>query len=165
MAIFVRDKNGVLQAWDIPAYKGDKGKDGVTPNLTIGNVTTLASGQQATVVIRGDKENPIIDFGIPKGQDGTGAGNQQQIENMINELLKGVRFDEVTFNLIFTKYNNQELRIDLSQLKSQLNDKAQSLAMSQDGNSLQLVGGNNNVLSNIPLMTQEQVNEIKNLFQ
>lgn len=162
MAVYVRDEQGVLQAWDIAAYRG---KDGVTPNFTIGNVTTLPSDQQAMVVIRGDKENPIIDFGIPKGQDGTGVGNQQQIENMINELLKGVRFDEATFNLIFTKYNNQELRIDLSQLKSQLNNKAQSLSMSQDGNSLQLVGGNNNVLSNIPLMTQEQVNEIKNLFQ
>lgn len=165
MAIYARNEQGQFVPLPYPTLKGEKGKDGVTPNFTIGNVTTLPSGQQATVVIRGDKKNPIIDFGIPKGQDGTGAGNQQQIENMINELLKGVRFDEATFNLIFTKYNNQELRIDLSQLKSQLNDKAQSLSMSQDGNSLQLMGGNNNVLSNIPLMTQEQVNEIKNLFQ
>lgn len=38
------------------------------------------------------------------------------------------------------------------------------LVLSADENFLQLVGVNNQVLSNIPLMTQQQVQEIKNLF-
>lgn len=50
--------------------QGEKGDDGVTPNITIGEVTTLEAGQQATVTKTGSKENPIFNFGIPKGQDG-----------------------------------------------------------------------------------------------
>lgn len=47
---------------------GTNGKDGVTPNIAIGTITTLEAGQQATVVKRGTIENPIFDFGIPKGE-------------------------------------------------------------------------------------------------
>ena len=50
--------------------QGEKGNDGVTPNITIGEVTTLEAGQQATVTNSGTKENPVFNFGIPKGQDG-----------------------------------------------------------------------------------------------
>ena len=45
--------------------------NGVTPNITIGTVTTLEAGQQATVVNSGTKENPIFNFGIPKGENGS----------------------------------------------------------------------------------------------
>ncbi len=45
-------------------------KDGVTPNLTIGNVTTLSSDEEATATITGTKENPVLNLGIPKGKDG-----------------------------------------------------------------------------------------------
>ena len=51
---------------EIPALKG---KDGVTPNLTIGTVETLPSGSDATATISGDKENPLLNLGIPKGAD------------------------------------------------------------------------------------------------
>ena len=51
---------------EIPALKG---KDGVTPNLTIGTVETLPSGSDATATITGDKENPVLNLGIPKGAD------------------------------------------------------------------------------------------------
>ena len=51
---------------EIPALKG---KDGVTPNLTIGTVETLPSGSDATATITGDKENPLLNLGIPKGAD------------------------------------------------------------------------------------------------
>ena len=47
-----------------------KSKDGVTPNLTIGTVETLASGSEATATITGDKKNPVLNLGIPKGVDG-----------------------------------------------------------------------------------------------
>ena len=54
---------------------GERGNDGVTPNITIGEVTTLEAGQQATVTNSGTKENPVFNFGIPKGQDGTGGSS------------------------------------------------------------------------------------------
>ena len=56
-------------AWvEVPAIKGE---DGVTPNLTIGTVETLPSSTEATASITGDKENPVLNLGIPKGANGT----------------------------------------------------------------------------------------------
>ena len=49
---------------------GQGGKDGVTPDIQIGEVTTLEPGQQATVTREGTNENPIFNFGIPKGNIG-----------------------------------------------------------------------------------------------
>ena len=50
--------------------KGDKGEDGITPNISIGSVTVLEAGQKATVTRRGADATPIFDFGIPKGDKG-----------------------------------------------------------------------------------------------
>ena len=50
--------------------QGVPGKDGITPNVQIGTVTTLEPGRQATVINRGTNERPIFDFGIPKGESG-----------------------------------------------------------------------------------------------
>lgn len=47
-----------------------KGATGITPNITIGNTSTLAPGNLATVTKRGNTENPIFDFGIPQGVQG-----------------------------------------------------------------------------------------------
>lgn len=55
--------------------QGLKGDNGVTPNITIGNVATLEPNQQATVTRRGTDANPIFDFGIPKGEKGEGGEN------------------------------------------------------------------------------------------
>lgn len=60
---------------NIKGEKGDDGKDGVglpgkdgiTPQFTIGNVTTLPQGSSATVTITGTLENPILNLEIPKG--------------------------------------------------------------------------------------------------
>ena len=53
---------------------GEPGKDGVTPQLSIGTVTTLEAGSNATVSMTGTTEAPILNFGIPKGADGAGGG-------------------------------------------------------------------------------------------
>ena len=50
--------------------KGDKGDTGATPNLQIGNVTTLDNGSNATASITGTVENPLLNLGIPKGAKG-----------------------------------------------------------------------------------------------
>lgn len=55
--------------------QGPQGETGLTPNIQVGTTTTLSAGSQATVTQRGTTENPIFDFGIPKGEDGTGSGS------------------------------------------------------------------------------------------
>ena len=50
--------------------KGDKGDTGATPNITIGTVTTLDAGQNATASMGGTAESPVLNLGIPKGAKG-----------------------------------------------------------------------------------------------
>ena len=77
--IWLDQGNSGNEATFIASLKGDKGETGLqgpegdagaTPNITIGKVTTLNAGQQATVENVGTKENPIFNFGIPKGDRG-----------------------------------------------------------------------------------------------
>lgn len=49
---------------------GRPGKDGITPEFSIGEVETLPAGSEATASITGTKENPVLNLGIPKGEDG-----------------------------------------------------------------------------------------------
>lgn len=53
-----------------PGVPGAKGEAGLTPNLTIGTVVTLEPEREASVAIRGTKENPILDISIPRGGRG-----------------------------------------------------------------------------------------------
>lgn len=53
-----------------PGAKGDKGDPGATPNLTIGSVTTLEAGQNATASMGGTAESPVLNLGIPRGTKG-----------------------------------------------------------------------------------------------
>ena len=49
---------------------GATGATGATPNLSIGTVTTGDAGTQASVTITGTAESPVLNFTIPKGDDG-----------------------------------------------------------------------------------------------
>lgn len=53
--------------------KGAKGDTGTAATITIGSVTTGAAGSNASVVNRGDVNNAILDFVLPKGTDGKGS--------------------------------------------------------------------------------------------
>jgi len=71
--VTITNRQGTEKTVEI--YDGEKGEDGqpgVTPNIEVGNTTTLPAGSSATVTQRGTTENPIFDFGIPKGADGEG---------------------------------------------------------------------------------------------
>lgn len=59
--------------------QGPQGPAGATPNIQIGDVTTLQPGQQATASITGTSENPLLNLGIPQGQAG-GEGAFQLLE-------------------------------------------------------------------------------------
>lgn len=58
-----------------PGADGAQGADGVTPDLQIGTVTTLDAGSDATASITGTVAQPVLNLGIPKGEDGAGATN------------------------------------------------------------------------------------------
>ena len=49
---------------------------GETPEFTVGEVVTLEPGEKAWVKIDNtDLENPVISFGIPRGEDGSGGAD------------------------------------------------------------------------------------------
>lgn len=47
-----------------------RGATGKTPTITVGTVTLLPAGSEATVTITGTEEAPVLNFGIPKGDTG-----------------------------------------------------------------------------------------------
>ena len=53
-----------------PETKNIKGDTGLTPDISVGSTTTLSPGTNAYVEILGTKENPIINFYIPRGDNG-----------------------------------------------------------------------------------------------
>lgn len=63
--------------------KGDKGDTGATPNLSIGTVTTLEAGQNATASMGGTAESPVLNLGIPRGAKGEpgqgGSGTDSEV--------------------------------------------------------------------------------------
>ena len=49
---------------------GQNGEDGQTPTISVGSVTTLDPGQDATAQITGETPNLTLNLGIPEGQPG-----------------------------------------------------------------------------------------------
>ena len=49
---------------------GDQGETGLTPDLSVGTVSTLPAESSATVTITGTDEDPVLNFGIPQGVKG-----------------------------------------------------------------------------------------------
>lgn len=67
------------------SVKGDKGDPGTAATVTVGAVTTLEPGAQATVTNRGTNNAAVLDFGIPQGAGGTGgsgSGGSLDIEGV-----------------------------------------------------------------------------------
>ena len=73
--------------------QGLKGETGVTPNLTVGSVVTLDPYQEATVEITGTTENPILNFGIPKGK----TGGFDLVETQIQDGLLNITQDKYQY--------------------------------------------------------------------
>lgn len=71
--VTVTKTNGEKSTFQV--RNGSKGSTGKTPNITIGTVNTLESGQSATASITGTTENPVLNLGIPKGANGSGTGS------------------------------------------------------------------------------------------
>lgn len=60
--------------------QGVAGADGVTPNIQVGKVETLAAGEKATVTRQAESPDaaPVFDFGIPKGADAINPGDMHK---------------------------------------------------------------------------------------
>lgn len=54
----------------IDGKDGKDGINGVTPDFSIGTVTTLEPNESASVTLTGTEEEPVLNFGIPRGEKG-----------------------------------------------------------------------------------------------
>lgn len=59
----------------LPCLAGEKGDDGRSGTITVGTVTTLPSGSDATVENVGTNTDAVFDFGIPRGESGSGGAS------------------------------------------------------------------------------------------
>ena len=61
----------------VQGEQGVPGRDGVTPNIQVGEVLTLPAGSAATVTRQPDSPDaaPVFDVGIPKGLDAENPGD------------------------------------------------------------------------------------------
>ena len=72
---------------------GASGKDGATPNITIGTVTIVEAGGNATASIGGTTPNLVLNLGIPKGANGANGTvdsskyyNKTEIDTKLSEV-------------------------------------------------------------------------------
>lgn len=85
----IKGPQGIQGPQGVPGQDGEQGpqgvpgNDGITPNITVGSVTTLDPTQQAIVTRTGTNENPIFNFGIPQGEPGeNGTSDYNELNNM-----------------------------------------------------------------------------------
>lgn len=86
------------EVYDVTIIKGDKGDTGdtgSTPDISIGTVTTLPAGSNATVSVSGTPEQPVMSFGIPKGDKGdtgdTGATGKSAYQDAVDNGYTGTQ--------------------------------------------------------------------------
>ena len=73
-----------------PGTPGAPGADGVTPDFSIGTVTTLEPTQPATATITGTPEAPVLNLGIPKGakgDPGQGGGSVDSVNGQTGDVV------------------------------------------------------------------------------
>ena len=63
---------------------GPAGPTGATPNIQIGTVQTLDPGNQATASMSGTPENPLLNLGIPQGEQGPTGSTETTVQQMQN---------------------------------------------------------------------------------
>ena len=93
-------------------YTVTNGTNGATPNIQIGDVTTLRPDQQATASITGTPENPLLNLGIPQGQAG-GEGTWDELYNDTITLEEAVTSVNETLNNS-NKYSQYFLKLNFS---------------------------------------------------
>lgn len=69
---------------------GARGETGATPNLSIGTVTTLPPSGSSAVTITGTAENPVLNFGLVKGD--TGEVSQAELDEAVTALKSDIKY-------------------------------------------------------------------------
>ena len=81
--------------------KGETGQNAVNPNFSIGTVTTLDAGSQATVSLTGTYPNLKLNFGIPRGADGASGGGTEEVPTVEKSMWYGrLKINEVGGSVI-----------------------------------------------------------------
>ena len=70
----------------IQGEKGDNGETGATPSFSIGTVETLEPTESATATITGTDENPVLNLGLPKGEQGEVSMSQLDEATIVQTL-------------------------------------------------------------------------------
>lgn len=138
----IKGEQGVQGVQGNPGRDGTNGKDGVSPSFSIGEVNTIENNQLASVTIGGTKENVILNFSIPKGLNGTGAGDvtTSQLEEAIASIKVPKSLSELTGDATHRTVTDEE--------KTTWNNKS-------------TFSGNYDDLSGKPtLITETRVNEL-----
>lgn len=95
---------------------GTNGTNGTAATVSIGSVTTLQPNASATVTNVGTANNAILNFGIPKGVDGTGI-------SAVGVIINGYTSGTLTEEQLNTLQNNDSNYILLNNEKFDLMDK------------------------------------------
>jgi len=127
--------------------KGDQGDIGPTPQMTIGEVTSLPAGSQATASITGTAENPVLNLGIPEGDagnipiaDDTGEGATRSLwsaDKITKELAKKAEASDL--EAVQTALNGKASASDLSAVQSDVTDIQTELAKKVEASDLEAV--------------------------
>ena len=62
-----------------PGPPGNPGGNGTNATVSVGTITTLPAGSQATVTNTGTQSAAVFNFGIPQGAPGSGTGGNVQM--------------------------------------------------------------------------------------
>ena len=80
----IQGKQGIQGEQGPQGETGPQGPIGKTPNVQVGTVETLEPTEEATVTRTGTDEEPVFNFGIPKGEKGdTGEVTEDTLDNVI----------------------------------------------------------------------------------
>ena len=103
-------KNGQNGKDGINGTNGIDGQDGITPNIQIGTVETLEPTEQASVTRTGTDEEPLLNFGIPKGDKGDpGEVTEEILDNIV---AKQTATDSIININDALKYKNFDFKVD-----------------------------------------------------
>jgi hypothetical protein len=94
-------------SWAVLAQAGATGAAGVqgaAATVSVGSVTTLAAGAQATVTNSGTAGAAVLNFGIPQGVAGTGGGSGTGSGTSSGTF--AAMFHSVSFNTLFYAVNS-----------------------------------------------------------
>lgn len=110
----------------IQGETGAKGDTGLTPQLSVGSVTTLPAGSSVTVTITGTAEAPILNFGIPKGDPGQDGGID------VDDAISSTSFHPVQNRVIYNALQGKADTADIPTKTSDLTNDSGFLTQHQD---------------------------------